>query len=161
MKSIKHRFLSMALAGVLGGFAAASTMATPAMPGFKDADRNSDGKVSLVEFAAQGGNPQAFHEGDSNSDSRLTSGEYAKAVANNDRIKAGKYIDDAWITAKVKGLLLKDEGVKGMAVNVETHKGTVQLSGWVSDPTQVVQAERIALSVEGVKSVRNDLQIKG
>ena len=160
MKSINHRFLNVALAGVFGAFAATSAVATPAMPSFKAADSNSDGMVSMVEFAAQGGHTQAFREGDANNDSRLTSDEYTVAVANHDRIKAGKFIDDAWITAKVKALLLKDEGVKGLSVNVETYKGTVQLSGWVSDPAQIIRAEQIALSVEGVKSVRNDLQIK-
>lgn len=161
MKSINHRYLSMALAGMLGGFAAALATAAPFMPNFTGADSNDDGYVSLVEFSAQGGHPQAFNEGDINDDSRLSSDEYSKAVANHDRMKANKFIDDAWITAKVKALLLKDEGVTGLSVNVETHKGTVQLSGWVSNPTQVQRAEEIARSVAGVKDVRNDLLIKG
>ena len=57
-------------------------------------------------------------------------------------------------------MLLKDEGLKGLDVNVETHKGTVQLAGWVSQPGQIIQAEKVARSIEGVKEVRNDLQIK-
>ncbi len=161
MKSINHRFLSVTLAGIFGGIAVASAAASPAMPAFKAADSNGDGMVSMVEFAAQGGHAQAFREGDANDDSRLTSDEYAKAVANHDRIKAAKFIDDAWITAKVKAMLLKDEGIKGLAVKVDTHKGTVQLSGWVNTPEQASQAEKIALGVEGVKGVRNDLLVKG
>jgi Predicted periplasmic or secreted lipoprotein len=161
MKSNNHRFLNATLAGMLGTLAAASAMAAPAMPTFKAADSNGDGMVSMVEYAAQGGQAQAFREGDTNDDSRLTSDEYAKAVANQDRIKAGKFIDDAWITAKVKALLLKDEGIKGLAVQVDTHQGTVQLSGWVNSPEQITQAEKIARSVEGVKGVRNDLLVKG
>lgn len=161
MKSSNHRFLSVTLAGIFGGIAVASAMASQAMPAFKTADSNGDGMVSMVEFAAQGGQAQAFREGDANDDARLTSDEYAKAVANHDRIKAGKFIDDAWITAKVKALLLKDEGIKGLSVKVDTHKGTVQLSGWVNTAEQVTQAEKIALSVEGVKGVRNDLLVKG
>lgn len=149
------------LAGMAGGFAAASVMSAPVMPGFSSADSNGDGRVSLVEFSAQGGHPQAFREGDENNDSRLTQDEYTKAVANHDRIKAAKFTDDAWITARVKAKLLKDEGVGGLAISVETYKGTVQLSGWVEDPTQIVRAEKIAQSVEGVKSVRNDLMVKG
>lgn len=160
MKSINHRFLNVTLAGMLGTFTVASAMAAPAMPTFKAADSNGDGMISMVEFAAQGGHAEAFREGDTNEDSRLTSDEYAKAVANHDRIKAGKFIDDAWITAKVKALLLKDEGIKGLAVKVDTHKGTVQLSGWVDNPSQITRAEKIALGVEGVKGVRNDLLVK-
>jgi len=60
----------------------------------------------------------------------------------------------------LKTLLLKDEGVKGLDVNVETHKGIVQLAGWVNNPSQVAQAEKIARGVEGVKTVENDLQVK-
>lgn len=74
--------------------------------------------------------------------------------------KAGKYVDDAWITAKVKTMLLKDEGVTGLDINVETHMGTVQLAGWVNDSMQIAQAENIARGVEGVTGVRNDLQFK-
>ena len=160
MKSIKHRILSLTLACALSALAAAPALAAPAMPGFKTVDGNGDGMVSVEEFQAQGGHEQAFREGDANGDTRLDSGEYVKAVANNDRLKAGKYVDDALITAKIKTLLLKDEGVQGLDVNVETHKGTVQLAGWVNSPAQIAQAEAIARSVEGVKGVRNDLQVK-
>jgi hyperosmotically inducible protein len=160
-----HRVLNLTLVGALGAFAispaiAAPDPAAPAMPGFKATDGNGDGMVSLEEFQTQGGHEQAFHEGDADRDRRLGSDEYVKANAVNDRIRAGKYVDDAWITAKVKALLLKDEAVKGMDVNVETHKGTVQLSGWVGTPSQIAQAEKLARSVEGVKGIRNNLQLK-
>lgn len=158
MKNLKHAILSLALAGALGGTGAA--VANPVMPNFKAADRNGDGSVSLQEFMAVGGLAEAFNEGDADGDKQLNSDEYTKAVANNDRMKTGKYVDDAWITAKVKALLVQDEGVRGLEVKVETYKGNVQLSGWVSHPTQIAQAERIARSVDGVKGVRNDLQVK-
>jgi hyperosmotically inducible protein len=157
---MKHSILNLTLAGVLGVLIATSLLAAPVMSGFKSADSNGDGMVSLEEFVAQGGQEQAFREGDANRDSRLSNDEYTKASANNDRIKAGKYVDDAWITAKIKTLLLKDEGVKGLAVNVETHQGAVQLSGWVNTPEQIIRAEKIALGVDGVKGVRNDLMVK-
>lgn len=160
MKPINHYFLSLTLAGVLGGFNSTSALAI-SMPDFKSADSNGDGMVSQAEFSAKGGEEKAFNEGDANRDKKLSSDEYIKAVANNDRTKAGKAVSDAWITTKVKTLILKDEGFKGLAVNVETYRGTVQLSGWVKTQEQIAQAEKIALGVEGVKDVRNDLQVKG
>lgn len=158
MKSINHRFITLTLAGALGIGVAGQALA--ATPDFKAYDSNGDGKISLEEYQAQGGQAQAFHEGDTNRDNSLSQDEFAKALAINDRTKAGKYADDAWITAKVKTMLLKDEGVKGLDVNVVTHKGTVQLAGWVNNPMQIAQAEKIARSVEGVTGVRNDLQVK-
>jgi len=159
MKHLNHSFVKRALAGVLSA-ASASALAASAMPGFKTYDSNGDGMISIEEFKAQGGQEQAFREGDANRDKSLSSDEYVKAIANNDRVKAGNYVDDAWITAKVKALLLKDEGMKALGVNVETHKGTVQLAGWVNSPAQIAQAETIARSVEGVKGVSNVLQVK-
>lgn len=160
MKSFEQRILNVTLAGAVAALTATLVLASPVMPGFKAADRNEDGIVSPEEFAAKGGHEQAFHEADANRDGRLNHDEYIKAVANNDRVKASKYMDDVWITTKVRSLLLKEEGIKGLGVNVETHQGTVQLSGWVNNATQIAQAEKIALAVEGVKGVRNDLQIK-
>ncbi len=161
MKHLNRCLLNLTLAGALGAFTTTSALATPmVMPNFLTTDSNGDNMVSLQEFQEKGGTEQAFHEGDANRDRRLSRDEYTKAVANNDRIKADKYIDDAWITAKVKSLILKDEGVKGLDVNVETHKGMVQLAGWVNSPAQIARAEKIALSVEGVKGVRNALEIK-
>jgi hyperosmotically inducible protein len=158
MKSINSRFVTLTLAGLLIASAAGKALAATA--DFKAYDSNGDGKISVEEYQARGGQAQAFRDGDDNHDNSLSPDEFVKASANSDRIKAGKYVDDAWITAKVKTMLLKDEGLKGLDVNVETHKGTVQLAGWVNQPAQVSEAEKIARSIDGVKEVRNDLQIK-
>ena len=160
MKSFEHRILNLTLAGALATLTSTSVLAAPVTPGFKSTDSNGDGMVSLEEFVAKGGHELAFRESDANHDSSLNNDEYIMASANNDRVNASKYLDDVWITTKVRSLLLKEEGVKGLAVNVETYQGTVQLSGWVNNATQIAQAEKIALAVNGVKGVRNDLQIK-
>lgn len=137
------------------GYATAGYVA----PTFNAYDSNSDGVISLEEFQAQGGLIKAFHDGDANHDLRLSKDELAKASASNDWIMSGNYIDDAWITAKIKTMLLKDDIVKGFSVNVETKKGLVLLSGWVSNEAQIIHAEQVARRIEGVKSVRNDLQL--
>ncbi len=159
MKNLNRTLLNLTLAGMLGMGIAGHVFAAP-MPGFKTYDSNGDGKISQQEYQAQGGQARGFHEGDTNHDGSLNPDELVKAQSNGDRIEAGKYVDDAWITTKVKTLLLKDEGMKGLGVDVETHKGTVQLAGWVNSAAQVAEAGKIARSVKGVTQVRNDLQVK-
>ena len=79
---------------------------------------------------------------------------------SSDRNTVGNYMDDAWITARVKALLLKDDGVKGLDVKVDTRNGTVQLGGEVDSPMEIALAERIARGVDGVRGIRNNLQVK-
>lgn len=72
----------------------------------------------------------------------------------------GGYIDDTVITTKVKTELLKDESLKSTEINVETFKGKVQLSGFVTSPQAANRAVEVTRTVKGVKSVVNTLQIK-
>ncbi|MGH8507726.1 MAG: BON domain-containing protein [Gammaproteobacteria bacterium] len=72
----------------------------------------------------------------------------------------GEYIDDTTITTKVKTALLNDPTVSGLAINVETFRGTVQLSGFASSDQEKERSEELASSVEGVRSVENDIQLK-
>ena len=72
----------------------------------------------------------------------------------------GEYVDDSVITTKVKSLLAVDDFLKSFQISVETFKGTVQLSGFVSSQKAVDKAGEIARSVKGVKSVKNDLIVK-
>jgi len=72
----------------------------------------------------------------------------------------GGYIDDSVITAKVKTALLEDKGFKSTDVNVETFKGRVQLSGFVSSNNDAQRAVNTAKTVKGVMSVENDIRVK-
>ncbi|PKN19082.1 MAG: transporter [Deltaproteobacteria bacterium HGW-Deltaproteobacteria-6] len=73
---------------------------------------------------------------------------------------AGDFIDDSVITTKIKSLLAKDDLLKSFEVRVETRKGIVQLSGFVSSQQIADKAGEIAGSVAGVASVKNDLIVK-
>ena len=73
---------------------------------------------------------------------------------------AGEYVDDSVITTKVKALLAVDDFLKLFQISVETYKGTVQLSGFVSSKKAVDKADKIVRSVKGIKSVKNDLVVK-
>jgi hyperosmotically inducible periplasmic protein len=70
-------------------------------------------------------------------------------------------IDDTAITAKVKAALIRDPQVKAGDINVETFRGTVQLNGFVDNRGQIDRAIEVARSQPGVKSVVNNLQVKG
>ena len=72
----------------------------------------------------------------------------------------GQYIDDSAITTGVKAAILNAPTLKVSEINVETLKGTVQLSGFVSSAENIATASSVARSVNGVKSVKNDLRLK-
>jgi osmotically-inducible protein OsmY len=72
----------------------------------------------------------------------------------------GAYLDDSWITTKVKTAILNEPSLKVMQINVETYKGVVQLSGFVDSAASQAKAVEIARSVQGVTSVKNDLQLR-
>lgn len=72
----------------------------------------------------------------------------------------GEYIDDSVITGKVKAAFAADPTVKATQVQVETFKGTVQLSGFVDSRESAQKAVEIARSVKGVKDVKNDTVIR-
>jgi hyperosmotically inducible protein len=73
---------------------------------------------------------------------------------------SGEYVDDTVITTKVKAAILNDPALKVAEINVETFKGVVQLSGFVSSQTAANQATAVARGVAGVKSVKSDMRIK-
>ena len=72
----------------------------------------------------------------------------------------GEYIDDSVITGKVKAAFAADPVVKATQVQVETFKGTVQLSGFVDSRESAQRAVEIARSVKGVQAVKNDTVIR-
>ncbi|AVF35958.1 molecular chaperone OsmY [Rahnella sikkimica] len=69
------------------------------------------------------------------------------------------YAGDTATTASVKAKLLADDIVPSRNVKVETTDGVVQLSGSVKDQAQSDRAESVAKTVDGVKSVKNDLKV--
>ena len=72
----------------------------------------------------------------------------------------GEYIDDTAITAKVKAAVFNEPSLKSAEINVETFKGVIQLSGFVSSQADINKAVEVARSVAGVKSVKNDMRVK-
>jgi hyperosmotically inducible protein len=72
----------------------------------------------------------------------------------------GEYVDDTVITTKVKAAILAEPSLKATEINVETFKGTVQLSGFVASRAAIDKAVAVARGVKGVESVKNDMRVK-
>lgn len=128
---------------------------------FKKLDFNSDKKLTPTEVSNDKDVGPHFEQADINKDGVLSDDEYAnyKSSVQQERVKA--YLDDATVTAKVKAELIKDAGMDGIDISVETHKGQVILSGFVNNGEQLLRAVHIASGVEGVQSVKNALVIRG
>jgi len=73
--------------------------------------------------------------------------------------KTTEKINDAWLTAKTKIALFADSRVKGHEVNVETKEGVVMIRGKVDSDAAKQAAETIAKNIDGVKTVKNELQV--
>ncbi|HWI36172.1 MAG TPA: BON domain-containing protein [Burkholderiales bacterium] len=72
----------------------------------------------------------------------------------------GEYVDDSWITTKVKTAILNEPGLKVSQISVETYKGVVQLSGFVDSAADARKAAALAQGVKGVTEVKNDTQVR-
>lgn len=68
-------------------------------------------------------------------------------------------VSDAWISTKVKMLLLNSPMVSGLPIDVDTDERRVTLHGKVPSTAEKAEAERIARAGTGVESVRNLLQV--
>jgi len=81
-------------------------------------------------------------------------------ASTSQQASTGEYIDDTWITTKVKAEILKEPTLKVTQINVETYKNVVQLSGFVDSSESMSKAVAIARSVQGVSSVKNDMRLR-
>jgi len=136
---------------------------TDTLPGsaFEKLDANHDGKLNLEEVAPDKDLTENFVKADVNQDGAIQIDEFNSYKSANEQKQIVAFLDDSALTAKIKAELVKDSGIKGLNISVETHKGEVILSGFVENNTQIRRAIDIATSVQGVQSVKNGLLIKG
>jgi osmotically-inducible protein OsmY len=73
---------------------------------------------------------------------------------------AGEDVDDTTITTTVKDKLVAEKATF-TGIRVDTNLGVVRLSGVVDSAVEKARAEGVAESVNGVKRVINDLQVRG
>jgi hyperosmotically inducible protein len=85
---------------------------------------------------------------------------FAGCAGTSTRESTGEYVDDSLITTKVKSAFVEDKQVSALNIKVETFKGTVQLSGFANNATEISRAVELARGIKGVKSVKNDIRLK-
>jgi hyperosmotically inducible periplasmic protein len=134
--------------------------AAPNNAEFLKLDTNRDGFLSRQETSVLPGFESAFNEADANHDGRLSPDEYIKAASLYDRARAAKYLDDSFITAKVKAELLASLGRPSLGLDVETDHGRVLLSGFVNNDAQRQKAVQIASAVSGVTGVKDGMTLR-
>jgi osmotically-inducible protein OsmY len=93
--------------------------------------------------------------------------DYSEKTADNAREKAralgdkiGKSLDDAWVYAKIEAKLMGHSAEPVLKINVDVENNVVTLRGEVETAEMKMDAERIARETEGVKAVRNLLQVR-
>jgi osmotically-inducible protein OsmY len=69
-------------------------------------------------------------------------------------------VDDVTITTRVKASFADNTTVSAMAIQVETLKGSVQLSGFAKSSAERANAEVIAKGVPGVTQVINNIVLR-
>ena len=72
-----------------------------------------------------------------------------------------QYVDDRTITSRVKAKLVADKATNLTRVDVDTTNRVVSLNGIVQSREQKNRAEQLAMQVDGVREVKNNLQIQG
>lgn len=74
--------------------------------------------------------------------------------------KAGAYIDDSVITAKVKAALVEDKQISSMKIKVITKEGVVTLKGSVPSAELGQHALQLVAGIDGVRDVKSELTVK-
>lgn len=133
--------------------------------------KNKDTKASQINVETRDGVVQlsGFVDSEQSRDAAETTAKNVagvKEVQNKLMIRdgkrsAGRATDDVVIAAKVKGEIAGKAGLGTAAdVNVEVNSGVVELSGFVPTMDQKMKAGEVARGVNGVKDVRNNIELK-
>jgi hyperosmotically inducible protein len=101
-----------------------------------------------------------FAKADVDSDGTLDQNEYANYKSAAQQKVVARVVDDSVITAKAKAEILATKDLKSLQVSVETRKGEVILSGFVDNEAAKMKAEEVVSKIDGVKSVKNSLEVK-
>lgn len=128
---------------------------------FDSLDKNGNHRLNWSELSADAGIKQSsFNAFDHDQDGSLNYQEFAEMKTHISQSAIQTMVNDSWITAKAKAMLLEEASLKAFKISVETHHGMVLLSGFVSDPALKSRAAAVVVSIDGVKSVKNAIEVK-
>jgi hyperosmotically inducible protein len=140
----------------MNGFATAlAALLITAVPVAASAQTTTDKVEKKAERAADKVEQKTERAGDKIEQKTEKAESRTKATA----AKAGTAVKDSWITSKTKIALFGDERVSGTDINVQTRNGVITLRGKVATSQEKMAAEEIAKSIDGVASVKNQLQV--
>lgn len=83
-----------------------------------------------------------------------------RAVVSELEVGEANYQDDATITNLIEDAFVRSDRIKAADIFTRTKGGIVTLLGWVDDPGTADYAYQLAAQVDGVKGVRNKLNIR-
>jgi osmotically-inducible protein OsmY len=90
----------------------------------------------------------------------MTTSTMVACTSTPTRQSVDEAIDDGVVTAKVKAALIEDPVTKAHQINVETFKGTVQLSGFVETEQARSRALQVTKDIDGVKRVKDSMDVR-
>ena len=73
---------------------------------------------------------------------------------------AGRAVSDGWLTSKIYADFIDEDALEGSDIDVDVNAGVATLKGTVPTQAGSDRAAAAAKSIEGVKSVRNNLKVK-
>jgi hypothetical protein len=127
---------------------------------FNTLDKDDNGTLDKNEVRNDKLFKDGFADADLNRDGKLDMNEYSEYRRNKEQQNVKRLVSDAELITRVKAKLVKDAGLKSLKINVDAHKSTVILSGFVDTQAQADQAVAVARSVDGVEKVTNGLVVK-
>lgn len=96
----------------------------------------------------------------------IAAGSIQNAIAGDSDMQkkpsttAGAYLGDSAITAKVKAAIVAEPDLSALEIKVNTSDGVVTLTGTVDTQQKIERAAQVAQTIDGVKTVDNQLSLK-